>query len=155
MSEKVKELTRKITSATEGELLVITYDLLRDSIEKLEVYASEKDREAYAEELKYYNKVVKYLIETLELSNQLAVDLYRLYGYVSKLLIQASISMDVSKVKEAKQIVEILYKGFYEIKDASDKAVMQNNQRVYAGLTYGKDDLNEYVEDNHARGYKV
>jgi flagellar protein FliS len=53
--------------------------------------------------------------------------------------------------------MEKLRKSFEEVaKQDTSGSVVQNSQKVYAGLTYGKGTLNEVFMDNEAaRGFKA
>ena len=56
-----------------------------------------------------------------------------------------------------KENMEKLRKSFEEVaKQDTSGSVVQNSQKVYAGLTYGKGTLNEVFMDNEAaRGFKA
>lgn len=155
MSEKLKELTRRVTGASQGQLVVITYDLLKESLDCLRDLVRDKNKAGYKEEATYTLKVIHYLMETLNFEEKMSYDLASLYLYVEKLIVRCSISMSEDLMEEARGIIDILYKGFEQIKDHTKGHVMQNTQKVYAGLTYGKGTLNEYVDQDVNRGFKA
>lgn len=155
MSERIKELTRRVTGASKGELVVIIYDLLKESLNLLDGMAEQDDKEGFKEEATYTLKVIHYLMETLNFDEKISYDLASLYLYVEKLIVRCSISMNKALISEAIDIIDTLYKGFDKIKGYTKGNVMQNTQKVYAGLTYGKGTLNEYVDQDINRGFKA
>ena len=59
-------------------------------------------------------------------------------------------------IEEAEKILKRLYAAFCEAaKSDTSGPLMTNTQQVYAGITYGRSNLNEsYIEDGH-RGFFV
>ena len=60
------------------------------------------------------------------------------------------------KIEEAENIMRKLYSSFVQAA-ALDKSepLMSNTQQVYAGITYGKNQLNESFVNNDYRGFFV
>ncbi|BBF44556.1 hypothetical protein lbkm_3269 [Lachnospiraceae bacterium KM106-2] len=100
------------------------------------------------------NELLGCLNHEYDISNQL----YRLYTYANKKIIDGMFQKKIDYVEEAKEIMQALHQSFIEVaKQDKSKPLMQNTQQVYAGLTYGKGVLNEISMDpNHAfRGFKA
>lgn len=78
-----------------------------------------------------------------------------IYIYVNKKLIDASVSESEADLVEASKILGVLLQGWRLTEYEEEEPVISNGQKVYAGLTYGKDDLNESIENEPNRGFRA
>lgn len=154
--EKLKTYTARITQANRSELVVITYDLILDSIETAK--EAIENRIIYEEELKRIQKLLNELMGSLDYRFPIAKDFMQLYSFCNRKVVEALIQKNVEALDAVSSVVEKLRLGFYEIaKEDTSPTVMKNTQKLYAGLTYGKHALDEvFLNDNeNARGYKA
>ena len=81
----------------------------------------------------------------------------KLYMWIDKQAAEVMYSGDLSVIAHIKLLIEKLKKGFEEVaKQDNSPAVMEHTETIYAGLTYGKDSLNETVDiGNEKRGFRV
>ena len=95
------------------------------------------------------------LINTLNFSYELSAELYRIYSYCRELLAAAIYKRRDSELLECEELMKMLYEGFVEAASADDSApLMTNTEQVYAGYTYGKNDINESKLNMHSnRGF--
>ena len=151
-----QEFTRRLTQCNKGELIVIMYDILfaylkeaRDSFEK-------GDYEAYKVAVRKAQNSIDALKKALDFSYEISRDLYKLYVYCKNLLARSMYQKNTDCVDEAEEILKRLYTSFCEVaKTDTSGPLMRNTQQVYAGITYGRLNLNEsYIEDSH-RGFFV
>lgn len=147
----------QVANATRGQLLKITYDLLLGSLDNVKKYGQEKAEKEFGVEIGRSRQILQELIDTLDFKQAISRDLLRLYVYINGLLIKSLMVYDASLIDEAKGLINQLLEGWEEAiaNDPKSIKVMDNAQQVYAGLTYGKNDLNESVLDNNNRGYKA
>ena len=80
-----------------------------------------------------------------------------LYIFVNKKFIEASTLNSVQPLFTAQDVLGSLLVGWKEANrtEVSEPPVIQNSQQLYAGLTYGKDSLNETVYENQGRGFRA
>ncbi len=78
-----------------------------------------------------------------------------LYIYMNKLFVDAQMRDRQEPLREAIKIVRILLDGWKQTDVEDEGPVIGNGQKVYAGLTYGKSNLNESVDSEPNRGYKA
>lgn len=140
-----------IANASQGELLCITYKLFMDHMKK----AMDKtgiDKEKHVET---GIEIIKHLAENLNFEVAISSELFQIYVYVQKLLINYKYEKD--NLKEAYNLIQIIYKGYEVIveQEVSRKPAMQNTENIYAGITYGKGTLNEMTMPNTNRGFKA
>lgn len=156
---RIKDWTLRISQANQEQLLLITYEILVCAVDELKTYLEKKDLANYKKKVRHTQKILNYLMNTLDMSYEISYDLLSLYLYLHRLLVKASISMDMKVIEDAEKILKIIQKGFIEAceleTDNSSDAMMKNSQKVFAGLTYGKGALQEVVLDYANRGLEA
>ena len=79
-----------------------------------------------------------------------------LYIYAKRALAKAIYQNKTEGILEAEKVLRRLYNSFKEAaKSDTSGPLMRNTQKVYAGITYGKNDLNESYTNNIQRGFLV
>lgn len=155
---ELQSFTARITQANRSQLVVITYDIILCDLNDAKKAYKENNNEIYDKSLKHSQKFINELISTLDFKYPISLDLIQLYLYSSKRIIMALIKKDPEYLESAIKVMENLKKGFEGIceKDYSE-TIMENTQQLYAGLTYGKGQLNEtYIDPlESSRGYKA
>lgn len=144
-AESVKIFTRRITSANKSEIIVIIYDIIEENLALAKKALAEGDRETYRNEIKQAISFVKELFVSLDMNYEVSKNLASLYIYVSRCLNFALVSGKKEEIEAAEKVLRKLGDSFREVaKTDESKPVMENTQRVYAGITYGRGlDLDE------------
>lgn len=143
-SEEMNVYKMRITQAGVGELTVIMLEMEMQWInEALEAYNT-GDMETYASNLDKASATQIELMNTLNLDNEVSKDVYAVYIYFNKMLVNSKIKR---KPQDLERIVEML-KQYHESFSAiagtdTEGPVMQQSEKVYAGLTYGNGGLVE------------
>lgn len=144
-AESIKIFTRRITSANKSEIIVIIYDIIEENLALAKKALAEGDRETYRNEIKQAISFVKELLVSLDMNYEVSKNLASLYIYVSRCLNFALVSGKKEEIEAAEKVLRKLGDSFREVaKTDESKPVMENTQRVYAGITYGRGlDLDE------------
>lgn len=144
-AESVKIFTRRITSANKSEIIVIIYDIIEENLALAKKALAEGDRETYRNEIKQAISFVKELLVSLDMNYEVSKNLASLYIYVNRCLNFALVSGKKEEIEAAEKVLRKLGDSFREVaKTDESKPVMENTQRVYAGITYGRGlDLDE------------
>lgn len=156
-TELVKEFHQRIVSASQNDLVVINYEMLMaeldEAIEKFDL----EDMTAYNTSMTRATKLLNELSQNLDFTYDISKDLMSLYIFVNKKFIEASTENSVQPLHTAQDVLSSLLVGWKEANksEANNTPVIQNSQQLYAGLTYGKDSLNETVYENQGRGFKA
>lgn len=139
-----------VANATRGELLCITYEILLENIKRAQLEVGEKRKD----KLKKGVEVIQLLTEDLDFEIALSKELFSLYVYVQGLLVKDKSEEEIDR---AYSIIDRIYQSFLEISknEMSSGPSMQNAEVVYAGMTYGRDDLNEISLKDVTRGFKA
>ena len=157
-SGKLKAYTARVTQANRSELVVITYDVIIDSIEEAKKHFEAKDYLMYEKELKRVQKLLNELMGSLDHRFPISRDLLQLYSFTNRRVIDALFKREPELLDTVVSVIEKLRVGFEGVaKEDKSATVMGNTQKLYAGLTYGKHALNEvFVGANEAnRGFRA
>ena len=158
-AESVKIYTRRITSANKSEIIVIMYDIIEENLTLAKEALDKGDRPAFRNEIKQAVSFVKELLVSLDMSYEVSKNLASLYIYVSRCLNFALVSGKKEEIEAAEKVLRKLGESFREVaKTDESKPVMENTQRVYAGITYGRGlDLDETLVASamESRGFRA
>lgn len=157
-NEKLRAYTARITQANRSELVVITFDLIIDSIEEAKKAFEAEDFLTYDRELKRVQKLLNELMGSLDHRFPIAKDLFQLYSFSNRRVIVALFKRQPELLDTVISIMDKLRVGFEGVaKEDTSSPVMANTQKLYAGLTYGKHALDEvFVNVNEAsRGFRA
>lgn len=155
--EKIKEVTLRISQANASGLVAIIYELTIETLQEAVDAFAQDDKEEYKALVRKGEKYVQELMHGLEFESEIARSISHDYARINSLLIQGRITLDENLILQARDILLYLQPTFVRIaKEDSDAPMMENTQKVYAGLTYGKTSLNELaVDPMKNRGYTV
>lgn len=154
----IKDFQNKIVNAGKADLLLINYEMLFITLDEAVQAADYNHEEEFNKSLGQANKLLRELSDNLDFRYDISKDLMALYIFVSKQLIDASITFNKEPILSAKRVLDTLYKGWLEAgkKEQFKKPVVTNGQKVYAGLTYGRGTLNEMIYDGAgSRGFRA
>lgn len=143
-SEEMNVYKMRITQAGIGELTVIMLEMETQWInEALDAYNA-GNMETYASNLDKASATQIELMNTLNLDNDVSKDVYAVYIYFNKMLVNSKIKR---KPQDLERIVDMLkqyHESFSAIAETDTEGpVMQQSEKVYAGLTYGNGGLVE------------
>lgn len=154
--ESMQAYSKRITQANRTELVVITYEIIIEHIKNAQI--SFGNQEEFSNDLDQAQAFLKELIVSLNFEHQISYNLMSLYIFINKQLIEAKLKKSCEMLPRVQGMLESLLSSFREVSKQDNSApLMQNTQKVYAGLTYGRDDVNEMslASDDRNRGFKA
>ena len=157
-SGKLKAYTARITQANRSELVVITYDVIIDSIQEAKKSFEAEEYLMYEKELKRVQKLINELMGALDHRFPISRDLFQMYSFANRRVIDALFKRQPELLDTVVSIMGKLRVGFEGVaKEDKSGPVMGNTQKLYAGLTYGRHALDEvFVNANEAnRGFRA
>lgn len=156
--ETMNTFSYRIAQASRTELVVIMLDMAKQYVsDGMDAFAAQ-DIEAFRENMKNAKRVTDELARDLDMQYSISAELMQLYMYLGRTLNQASLKKTDSGLGAACSVLTKLRSTFYEVAQADDSGpLMQNTQKVYAGLTYSNGRLNEIAYDlqGSSRGFTV
>lgn len=156
MTKELKqEFTRRVTQANKSELTVILYDLILEYLSEAE--AARDVRMEFREAVRKVRGCLNELMTSLNFEYELAQPLLQLYLYSNRELARADLKNSTDCLEHVRMVITGLREAFLQVSGQDTSGpVMENTQTVYAGLTYGRNTLNEDLT-NHGvdRGFLV
>lgn len=155
--EQIVDFTRRISQCNKGGMIVIMYDIFFVYVEDVRGAYEAGDWDAYKEALRRAQRTLDELIAALDFKYDLAKNLYSIYVFCKDALAKCMYKRKIDDMEDAERLMRKLYDGFVHAAEADTSApLMQNTQQVYAGYTYGRDDLVETCQDSDiSRGFLV
>ena len=155
--ETIQDFTRRIAVCNRSGLTIVTFDIFFASLSEAKEAWEKKEWETYKQSVRRAVRAVFELIDTLNFSYELAAQLYRVYVYCRELLSMAMVKRSAEELLEAERLMQKLYQAFTEAaKSDTSGPLMKNTEQVFAGYTYGRDDVVENcMELNESRGFRV
>lgn len=155
MDNELKQAyTRRLSQCNQGEMIVIIYDIFFTYSQEAKGALQEKDREKFKKSIQKAQNVLDELMGALDFSYDVSKSLIQLYRYCKTELAKSVYEFKPQRIEEAESVMKSLHSAFL-VAAEQDKSMplMSNTQQVYAGITYGKTNINEscYL-DNH-RGF--
>lgn len=156
-NEKKQEFTLRVSQANKTEMLVIIYDIFLEYLEDARSAKEMDDKEAFNLAIRSCRKCVQELVDSLHFEYELAAAFLQIYLYLNRELVTAETKFNVEAIDNIIGIVKKLGEAYKEAsKTDKSPAIMGNTQQVYAGLTYGRDSLNESMGNPlENRGFRV
>lgn len=153
-AEKKQEYTLRITNANISELTVILCDMFIDYCDEAEEMLSSNSVAEFHNGINNARRVLSELINSLNRSIPLSQNVYQLYRYIERMLIKSDIKLDSESLVIGKGIMERLVSSYREVSSKDTSApLMINTEEVYAGMTYGRNDLNSQSVSYGSRGF--
>ena len=155
-NEKKQAFTLRITSANRTELIEILYEMLLEYVDDAKAAIEKNDINEIHDSIRKARGCLRELMESIDFEYDIAGYFMSLYAYVNKELLLAEIRKDVKIFDNVKVVIEPLRDTYIEIaKLDKSEPVMQNTQKVTAGLTYSKNNINESLDEQNNRGFYV
>lgn len=155
-NEKKQEFTRRVTQANSTEMVVILYDMTLEYIEDAKEAKAASDSKEFHLAIGHIQGCLSELMASLNCEYEPAPTIKELYRYCIRRVGASEIKNDAAILEEVVKIILPLRDAYDKIKGENTSGpVMGNSQEVYAGLTYGRNDINEnYVEQSN-RGFRA
>ena len=136
---------------------MVMYDIFFAYMDDAKEAFVAQEWDAYKDALRKGMRAIDELISALNFSYELAGNLYSIYVFCKDSLAKSMYKRDTADMENALRLMRKLYDGFEQVAAQDQSApLMKNTQQVYAGYTYGRDDLVETCQDpNASRGFLV
>jgi flagellar protein FliS len=149
-AEQMNVYKMRISQAGIAELTLIMLEIEMQWIkEAVEAYKEQKE-ELYLDSLKKAQSTQIELMNVMNMRNSVAVDVYSVFVYINKMLIESTIKRKPMDLERCVGMLEKFYKSFSAIAGTDNGGpVMEQSEKIYAGLTYGAGGLVESSMGGH------
>lgn len=147
--DRVEYFTSKISSGSMTSIICTMFEIFFEYTKE-----SKTENGVDLEGIRKADKVIIHFKNALDFKYEISNNLFALYDYCDRLLSKAMYTNQIKYIEEAETIMKELQEVFIEVDKQSDNnPVMSNSQQVTAGLTYGKNDLSEVLNNDANRGF--
>ncbi|MBF8982959.1 flagellar protein FliS [Lutibacter sp. B2] len=146
-----KHLASRIATANEAGLVVILYEGLIDTLKACLLNIEEKDNTSFEENVDKAKNILAEFIATAKGHNDIANNLRSLFIYINNQITKGILEKDKGLFEECIKILRPLYEAWQELeKKEFEKNLSENTNKteIIAGATYGRNQLNDYINDN-------
>lgn len=144
--EHLQEYAARVSQANRSELVVVIYEIALDSMRESKQLLESGEVEAARKETGRSRGLITELMSSLDMQYTISHYLRHLYVYAYHEICHAVAERKPELFDHAINIFEGLLPSFREVaKQDASEPVMQNTQKIFAGLTYGKGSLNETI----------
>ena len=156
-AEQKKEFTRKITQANSAQLIVILYDIALVYVNDAISFMEKGDMANAKIQADFAKKSIEEMIHNLHFEYELATVLHQIYLSMKKSLRDGILDNNKELLTAVQNNLQKLRDAYDSIVTADESApVMSHTLGVVAGLTYGRNSLNENLTDAGSdRGFRV
>lgn len=152
--ENIAIFTRRITNGNRSEIISVLFDMIVVDLNDAKEGINNHDQEEYMEALRHAGEVLEHLQAALNFNYDISKNLYSLYDYAKRAIAKSMYSGRDEGILEAREVIIPLKEAFEEVAKNDDSApLMSNTQKVAAGITYGRSDVNEAIESDGNRGF--
>lgn len=146
--ERKQQFTLRISQANSTELVVILYEMLLEYLQEAKEACQSEKSEEQKEALRKVRGCLNELMQSLNLAYEPAPTLMQIYLYLVRRLAHCEMRGEEAIYDESIKIITSLCDAYRQLVPLNQKGpVMNNSQTVYAGLTYGRNNLTENMAD--------
>ena len=140
-----QQFTLRITQANATQLVVILYEMTLQYLADAEQAAEDAQ---FLEAVRSTRGCINELLNSLHREYSPATELSSLYLYCIRRLAVCEAKCDKAALADVRKVIAPLCEAYRQIQDQNPSGpVMNNSQTVYAGLTYGRNQLTENMAD--------
>lgn len=158
MTKENKQMfTRRITQANRTQLVVILYEMLLVYLEDAKMAYEAEDTPEFVRNLELARDCVSEMRISLNFEYAISKNLFAIYCFADRELANDIFGNKTENLDALKTIFTKLHDAYATVSEQDESGpLMDNIQDVYAGLTYGREDVNEsLVNYDTGRGYTV
>lgn len=154
--EQINGFSYRIMQATPTQLVIVLMEMVATYLNDAYEAHNEGNMDNYKKSIKLAIKGIEELSHSLDFNYEISLEFFQIYGYAKRELQRALYKNDCTNIIRIAKMMLKLSNAFDKVKQEDHRGcVMQNTQQVYAGLTYGKNSLNESFGLESNRGYRV
>lgn len=144
--KELQEYSIRVTQSSKTGLVVITYEIIINYLETAKKVFDETDIKEFVYNINKSKQFVNELSGCLDFKYKISLELFEIYLFINKTLVEAIVKKDKTNINSVISMIEKLKDSFEKIsKDEKPGSLMENTEKIYAGLTYSKGKLNEYT----------
>ena len=140
--QEINEFSMRISQSGRTQIVVITYEIIINYLDSARESLDNKDETNFVFNVKKARQFLSQLSGALDFKYGISYELMSLYMFANDCMIKSEIKKNDVNLEQVKKILIKLKEAFEEVsKLDKGTAAMQGGEKVYQGLTYGKNGL--------------
>lgn len=150
----IQEYTARITQSNRSQLVVVVYDAMIDYIKSGIEYFESGNETEFISEMKNAQNLLADLMRALDYKYAISNQLFNLYLFWNKQISTAIVKKSTETLDGLEGMMRKMRNSFEKV-SSEDKSepIMKNTQKVYAGMTYGRESISEIADIDANRGF--
>ena len=152
-----QDFPRRLSQCNSGGMIVIIYEIGFAYMHDVRTAYESGNHDEMKASIRKAQNVLDELMGSLNFAYEMSNNLYSLYMFCKNELARVLYENRLEGLEEAEKIMRRLYHSFAEAAKSDTSApIMSNTQQIYAGMTYGRNQLNENdMNYDNQRGFFV
>lgn len=144
--KELQEYAIRVTQSSKTGLVVITYEIITSYLDTAKKVYDKENIKEFVYNINKAKQFVNELSSCLDFKYKISLELLEIYLYINRVLVASVIKKDADQIDRIIGIINKLKSAFGKISEEEKPGtVMENTEKIYAGLTYSKGKLNEYT----------
>ncbi len=149
-AEEMNIYKMRISQAGVAELAIIMLEMEMQWIDEAVAAFEKNNMKEYEDIISKAQSTQVELMNVLNMENTVAVDMYSVFVFINKLLIESKIKRQPQDLVRCREMLAKFHKSIQAIADTDTGGpVMKQSEKIYAGLTYGEHGLVENSTGGH------
>lgn len=154
--EKIQDYTTRISQCNRSQLVVVVYEAMIDYIKSGKENFSIGNETEFISDMKHAQNLLADLMGALDYKYEISNQLFNIYLFWNRQLVASIVKKSIEPLDKIDNMMMKLHDSFEKASEQDKSApIMQNSQKVYAGLTYGRQSLSEVADVDVNRGFQV
>ena len=137
--EQINEFSMRISQSNKTQIVVITYEIIINYLDSGMISFDNKNVTDFVFNIKKARQFLNQLSSSLDFTQKISFELMNLYMYANDCLVKSEIKQQNVNLSTVRDMMEKLREAFEIVsKDDKSMSVMQGGEKVFQGLTYGK-----------------
>lgn len=143
--EEINAYSVRVSQSSQTGLVVLSYEIALTYLEEARKEHEKGNRDNFVKNINKSRQFIQELSRALDFRYPISKDLFSLYLFMDRTLSEGVIKNTAEKISAVIGMIKKLMAAFQEIENQNpSQAAMANTEKIYAGLTYSRDSLNEY-----------
>ncbi len=109
-----KEFQNRIVNASQGDLVIINYEMLMAELDDATMKFDEEDSVGFVKCMKQATRLLRELSDNLDFQYEISKDLMSLYIFINKKFVEASQKNSKRPIESAKDVLNVLLLGWQQ-----------------------------------------
>ena len=140
--EEINQFSMRISQSNRTQIVVITYEIIINYLDSARKSIDNSNVTDFVRDVRKARQFVNELSSVLDFRYKISFELMNLYMFANECLLKSELRREDVNIEAVRDMMVKLRDSFETVsKQDNSKPVMQAREKVYEGLTYGKNGM--------------